>query len=146
MAKKILLVIAFLSVLGIVDASYLTYHALAKLPLPCTILEGCNAVAASPYSKVFGVPLSAFGVLFYLGVFLLATIFLFQQNRIISFSIRIFALVGFVLSVYFTYLQAFVIKAFCIYCVASAVISTLIFILSFWTKSDNESTEKIAIR
>ena len=145
--RKILFAIIILSVLGVIDApSYLTYHSLAKLPLPCTILEGCNAVAASQYSKVFGVPLSAFGVLFYLGVFLLATIFLFQQNRIISFSIRIFALVGFVLSVYFTYLQAFVIKAFCIYCVASAVISTLIFILSFWTKSDNESTEKIAIR
>ena len=145
MAKKILLVIAFLSVLGIVDASYLTYHALAKLPLPCTILEGCNAVAASPYSKVFGVPLSAFGILFYLGVFLLAIIFLFKQNRVIGFSLRFFALIGFVLSVYFTYLQGFVIKAFCVYCIASAIISTIIFILSFLIKNEGELAKKTTV-
>jgi uncharacterized membrane protein len=40
------------------------------------------------------------------------------------------SLVGIIASLYFTFIQIFVIGAFCIYCSASAIIALLIFILA----------------
>jgi len=63
--------ILVLSFLGILDAGYLTVKHYTGAYIPCTILEGCNAVAQSEYSSVMGIPVAFFGLLFYVAVFIL---------------------------------------------------------------------------
>lgn len=122
------ILILFLAFFGLADSIYLAQQAESGAPLICNIqsLSGCNTVAASEYSKLFGIPIAEYGVLFYGIVFVLAVLELFVMDRRVRRALQAFALLGVVLSLYFTLLQAFVIKAFCIYCLASAVIAVLI--------------------
>lgn len=117
-----------LALLGFADAFYLTDMAFTGGTLACDIqgLSGCNTVAQSAYSRVFGLPLALYGVVFYSG-FLLA---LFSYGRISSLLYRraliFFAAAGALSSTYFLYLQQFVIDALCVYCLASALVSFLL--------------------
>lgn len=56
-----------LSLVGFFDSLYLSWGALTGSPLICGILEGCNVVAQSSYSWVFGIPLAMYGVAYYIG-------------------------------------------------------------------------------
>jgi len=130
---------------GFLDSVYLTAKRFIGGPIPCFVFTGCDTVAQSPYALLFGVPLSALGIFYYLSVILLA-IFYFetkQQGAMKLFSV--FSVVGFLASVYFVYLQAFVIKAFCFYCLLSAVTSTTLFILgaTIWFRCFRERREVI---
>ena len=60
-----------LSFLGIADSTYLSYTALTGSSLACSIkgLDGCNVVAQSIYSHLFGIPLGVYGVIFYVLLF-----------------------------------------------------------------------------
>ena len=61
-----------LTLIGIADAAYVAHGNYTGAPLWCPILDGCNAVINSPYSRVFGVPMSYFGFIYYLFMFGLA--------------------------------------------------------------------------
>ncbi len=114
---------------GFLDSVYLTAKRFIGGPIPCFVFTGCDTVAQSPYALLFGVPLSVIGVLYYLSVILLV-VFYFGTNQ--QTAMKVFSLlsvVGFLASIYFIYLQAFVIKAFCFYCILSAVTSTTLFVL-----------------
>lgn len=125
----LILVFAFF---GLADSVYLTQQKLSGTPLLCDIqdLSGCNIVAASQYSSIFGIPLSEFGVLFYGVLFLLAALELVIFDRLLRRILQVAALIGILSSLYFTFLQIFVINAFCIYCFVSAFITFVIFILA----------------
>lgn len=87
---------------------------------------GCETVAKSQYSHLAGVNVAVFGIVGYvllLGAALLAG----DIARIGGLAV---SLVGFGFSVYLTYLELFVINAICQWCVASAVLMTMLFILS----------------
>lgn len=122
-----ILVLAFL---GLADSAYLAQHEASGVPLICNIqnLSGCNIVAASEYSRLFGIPLAEYGVLFYSILFVLAALELVIFNRLLRRILQIISLIGIVSSLYFTIIQVYFIGAFCIYCLASAVISVLIFV------------------
>lgn len=125
----LILVLAFF---GIADSTYLTQNALSGTPLLCTIqnLSGCNIVAASPYSHIFGIPLAEFGILFYSIIFVLAALELVVFDQLLRRSLQVVSLVGVISSLYFTALQVFVIGALCIYCIASALITLFILIFA----------------
>ena len=122
-----------LTLIGLGDSWYLASSASTETPLVCDIgagLDGCNQVAESPYSKFLGIPLADFGLLFY-GITLLATLLAWKFNG--TWSRRLLlsvAFVGAAASVYFVTLQIFVIKAYCIYCLISAVVSWIILVLA----------------
>jgi uncharacterized membrane protein len=103
-------------------------------PLLCNIeaLSGCNEVAQSSYSYFFGVPLADFGVLFYGLLFIVVAVELMYSHVYFRRGIQILAAIGFIASAYFIFLQTSVINAFCVYCVASALFSLLIFILAYF--------------
>lgn len=124
--------ILILSFFGLADSIYLAQHAINGTPLLCNIqnLDGCNTVANSAYSYLFGIPLSEYGVLFYAILFVLAGLELVLFDRLLRRVLQVISLVCLLGSVYFTTLQIFFIGAFCIYCTASAVITLLIFILA----------------
>jgi len=126
------ILILFLAFSGIADSAYLTQHELDGTPLICNIqnLSGCNIVADSPYSHVFGIPLAEFGVLFYAILFVLAALELVFFDRLLRRVLQVVSLFGVIASLYFTSLQIFFIGAFCIYCTTSALITLLVLVLA----------------
>lgn len=122
--------ILILAFFGLADSAYLAQHEASGIPLLCTIqnLSGCNVVAASQYSHLFGQPLAAYGVFFYSVLFILAALELFIFNRMMRRVLQGISLIGIIASLYFTLIQIFVIGAFCIYCFASALMTLFIFI------------------
>lgn len=118
-----------LSLIGFIDASFLLAKRISGAPIPCFITTGCDEVSKSPYSVLFGVPLSLWGILFYLGTGFLALLYLDTKNLFVAKLIPIATTLGFLSSAYFIYIQKFKIGAFCIYCIMSALISTILFAL-----------------
>ena len=116
------------SFIGFLDASYLTIAHYTGLALRCSVFSGCDQVTTSPYSMILGIPVALLGVFYYLTI-LLATLFYFDSKK--SSLPRYIAwatCAGLVASIWFVYLQIFVIKAICQYCMISATTSTLLFI------------------
>src|SRR5215470_12762621 len=122
--------IALLAFIGMVDALYLSFKRNAG-PIPCHITHGCTDVLTSKYSAIAGIPLSWFGLAFYLTVFSLAILKIFEDPaQPLSFPLKlVFYLsgVGLIVSALLVGVQAFVLKAFCEYCLLSAGLVLSIF-------------------
>jgi uncharacterized membrane protein len=87
---------------------------------------GCEAVANSAYSHVLGVNIAVFGIVGYL-LLLGAAV---MRGDLARFGGFVFSLGGFGYSVYLTYLELFKIEAICQWCLASAVLMTVLFALN----------------
>lgn len=124
--------ILFLAFFGVADSAYIAQNEINGTPLICDIqgISGCNIVANSQYSYFFDIPLSEYGVLFYGIIFVLAALELILFDRILRRVLQGMSIVGVLASLYFTFLQVFFIGAFCIYCLASALIALLILIFA----------------
>jgi uncharacterized membrane protein len=124
--------ILMLAFFGLADSAYLAEHEISGTPLLCSIqnLSGCNVVAASQYSHLFGQPLAVYGVFFYGIFFILAALELVLFDRFLRRVLQGISLIGVIASLYFTLIQIFVIGAFCIYCFASALTALFIFIFA----------------
>ena len=125
------LIIAF-AIVGIIDSGYLTYSHYTETLVECSIegLNGCEDVLDSKYATVFGVPLSLLGVLFYSMV--LGFILFYKKTNfdILRKALLIITTVGILVSSFLVYIQLFVLNAICLYCMGSATISTILFILT----------------
>jgi uncharacterized membrane protein len=125
------MVIAVLALGGVFVSAYLTLYKLGYIgQLSCSI-GSCETVQMSKWAKFLGLPVAAWGVLFYIGVLgtaIVGTLSTFTESRQISVVLLGEAIVGFVFTAYLTSLEAFVIHAWCIYCLGSAAIVTLILI------------------
>jgi uncharacterized membrane protein len=84
---------------------------------------GCETVANSTYSHLLGVNIAVFGIVGYV-LLLAASLLRGDGARMLGFGV---SLVGFGYSVYLTYLELFKIEAICQWCVASAVLMTILF-------------------
>jgi uncharacterized membrane protein len=127
------IVIAVLAFIGMVDALYLSIKRNAG-PIPCHVTRGCTDVLTSKYSEVASIPLSWFGLVFYVTVFSLAVFMIFEEPaRPSYFPARVtFYLsgIGLIISGLLVGIQAFILKAFCEYCLLSAALVLSIFLLS----------------
>jgi uncharacterized membrane protein len=125
--------ITALASLGLIDALYLSDMALTGSELTCTItgLDGCNVVAQSAYSQFLGLPLAVYGVMFYSLLLLAIIVSLYRVSTGMRRLVFMIALAGAFFSTYFMYLQFFVIKALCIYCMGSAFIAYILAILTW---------------
>lgn len=124
-------IIQIAALIGLLDASYLSYIKLFHAPIYCTPgLGECDVVNASRYSVLFGIPLALYGVI---GFGLILLIALFGKRILIVaeyVDLMLFglSLAGFLFSLYLTYLEAFVLHAYCQWCLLSAICMTVIFI------------------
>ncbi len=120
-------IIAFVAAVGIGVATYITIaDSGGGAPTCLAGGGGCETVANSSYSHIAGVNVAVFGIVGYVG--LLVSAFLAGDlGRFGGFAI---ALGGFGFSVYLTYLELFKIEAICQWCVASAVLMTILFLLN----------------
>ena len=126
---------AALSLIGLADSLYLTVQHVTGQSVRCTVVSGCSEVLSSPYAVVAGFPLAGFGAAAYFSVFSLATLAVFGY-RIAGKLLLPLVVVMALTSVWLFYLQAFVIHAFCQFCLLSAAITIglLVVTLLAWKK------------
>src|SRR5688500_4688018 len=107
---------AAVALVGLADAAYLTAEHLSGNSVRCMIVTGCDEVLQSSYSTVAGgVPVAAVGALAYFAAFSLATLAAYGYpgaRRLLAPLVAVM----FLATLWFLYLQAFVIRAFCFYC------------------------------
>ncbi|PSB48856.1 hypothetical protein C7B80_03835 [Cyanosarcina cf. burmensis CCALA 770] len=131
---------AGLATVGAVVTAYLTVVKFSQGSAACPT-SGCDIVLASPYATVFGLPLALFGFLAYASMVIFAVAPLLvnsQSNKALRSKLEnwtgllLFAggTAMMVFSGYLMYLLAFEIKAVCIYCVGSAILSASLFTLA----------------
>lgn len=125
---------------GLLDSVYLTIEHYRGDTITCGIFGGCQKVVTSPYATIAGFPVSLLGVFYYLFILLLVVVlrevweappegrrgFL---KRLTLLLIPVFTAMGFLFTLRLLYLMFFVIKAACIYCLGSALSSTVLFFL-----------------
>src|SRR3989344_6065422 len=126
----VIIFFAIVSFVGMADTIYVTINHYKGIIPPCTLLNGCETVLTSKYSEVFGVPIALFGALFYSAVFLFSLAYLKTKNNKIIIVFLVLTALAFLMSLFFVYLQFFVIKAVCEYCLTSAAASTILFATS----------------
>ncbi len=130
LAGRIAWLSAALSLVGFMDALYLTIEHFSGGQVTCIIVTGCERVLTGPYSEVFGIPIALLGVLYYLFIFSGALFFLFGNSHKFFRLSLIAASAGFLASLWFVSLQLFIVKAICFYCMISAFTSFTLFSLS----------------
>lgn len=118
--------------LGFLDATYLTVKHYLGTSLACAFFTGCEQVTTSVYSTVAGIPVALLGAVYYLVVCLLIIAYLDTRRGILVAWAAKLTAVGLAASAVFVFLQIFVIHELCFYCLASAVSSTVLFILGQW--------------
>ena len=116
-----------LSLIGLVDAGYLTYRHFVDRYAPCTT-GGCEVVLTSQYSEIFGIPTSAFGAAYYATVIAAVVAYLILKNKKIIDYLAYFTAVGFVTSIFLVYIMLGILDSVCLYCLVSAATSTLLFV------------------
>jgi uncharacterized membrane protein len=127
------ILIAVAAFIGMVDALYLSIKRNAG-PIPCHVTRGCTDVLTSKYSMVAGIPLSAIGLAFYVTMFSLAVFTIFDdpdrpRPQLLG---AIFYLTGaaLIVSALLVGIQAFILRAYCEYCLLSAALVLGMFLLA----------------
>lgn len=114
--------VAIAALLGLGIAAYLTYVHYRGLAPVCLSGGGCETVQSSRYAEVAGVPVAVLGLIGYLTI-LGSLAVPGEPGRLAGVAA---ALLGFAFSLYLTYRELFSIHAICAWCVASAVLMTLL--------------------
>jgi uncharacterized membrane protein len=126
---------AVVSLLAIIDATYLWLYKLGYIgQLTCSV-GSCETVNTSPWAIFIGAPVAAWGVAFYVTVFVLVLLSLqprFADDRRLPRVILALTAWGVLFSAWLTYLELFVIHAICMWCVVSAILVSILFVLSLW--------------
>jgi uncharacterized membrane protein len=131
---------AALATIGAVVTGYLTIVKFSQSSTACPT-SGCDIVLSSPYATVFGLPLALYGFLAYVSMigFAIAPLLISpEKNKALRSKLENWtglllfmgAMAMAIFSGYLMYLIAFEIKAVCVYCVGSALLSFSLFVLS----------------
>jgi len=132
-----------ISLIGLGDAIFLTVHHLTGRNVRCAISTGCDAVLASPYATIGSIPIAALGALAYFSVFSLATLATYGYERA-RFFLALVVVLMLISTLWLFYLQAFVLRAFCDYCLLSAAMTlvlTMIVVLG-WKEERSRNKRK----
>lgn len=125
--------IVLLSLAGAGVSAYLLSFRLMEQPVVCFTGSGCAEVNASPFAELFGIPVSALGLLLYLMLGALALLWRVRATNTpesVRLTVFALALTGFLFSAYLTWVEAFVLHAYCSWCLISFGIITVILALA----------------
>lgn len=127
-------IIPILCLIGFGVAGYLAYVETAQVEAVCGPVGDCNTVQQSEYARLFGIlPIGVLGLLGYVSIF---TAWLFARyasdnlSNLGSLSIFVMTAFGTAFSIYLTFLEPFVIGATCAWCLTSAVLMTILMLMS----------------
>jgi uncharacterized membrane protein len=124
--RRLRLAAVVLALLGLAVAGYLTYIHYEDVRPVCGLGGDCEKVQTSAWSELAGIPVALLGLLAYATI--LAALFVRREEALIVAALS--ALVGFGFSAYLTYRELFTIDAVCPWCVASAIIMTLLAVVT----------------
>lgn len=127
-------VIIILSGLGVIVSSYLVLKTLDPSTVTCAIVTGCEEVLSSRYAKIGGFPIAGLGVIWYLVT--LTLVWLVYGRRLLRKIVLImWATIGLIFSAGLIYISSFEIGAYCIWCLTSSALVSLIFVISLTGRS-----------
>lgn len=138
--KKLLWSMALIAAIGFGDATYIAVnHAQGVIP-PCSVLNGCENVLTSSFSSVGPIRLEWIGMSYYLVILGLVMATIDTRNgRYVWWASR-FSVVGLLTSLGLVSIQIFILEALCLYCMVSAVTSTLLFICGVYMLQLNHAS------
>jgi uncharacterized membrane protein len=116
---------------GFVLAGYISLKKLRQQPLVCPLNGECDAVTTSKYARFLGIPVERIGVAYYLLIVLVYGLRVIAPAVIsdtVMFLATALTIGAFIFSVYLVFIQAFVLRKWCTWCLYSAAFSTFIFI------------------
>ncbi len=117
-----------ISLVGLADSVYLTVQHLTGQSVRCTVTSGCSAVLSSSYATVAGIPTAAFGALAYFAAFSFATLAAFGYERART-GLALLVAPMLITTLWLLYVQAFVLRAYCEYCLLSAAVTLTLTVL-----------------
>jgi uncharacterized membrane protein len=131
------------SIAGLAVASYLTIIDYSEVKPLCTGVGGCSSVQSSGYAFIGPIPVALLGVMGYLALLALRLArgkLSLELDGYLPLTALAVSLIGVLYSAYLTYLEAFVIKAWCPWCVSSAILMTVYFVLAIvdWRQTSIE--------
>ena len=128
------MVVAAVALIGVFVATYLLLYNLGFVgSLVCGVGGGCETVQSSRYALFLGIPVAGWGVAGYLGILLVALAGAqpaLATERWVSGALLLLTGAAFLFSLYLSALEEWVIRAWCRWCIASAVIATAAFLFS----------------
>lgn len=123
------------ALVGFFASTYLLITYVFGAPITCGTSQGCDIVRASKWATSFGMPRPVQGVVFYTVIILLIVI----RTAMSSYKTRwlyrasmVLVTIGLLESAFLTFVQAVDIKAFCTWCLVSAVAATVLFLAAWW--------------
>lgn len=128
------------SLLGFGVSAFLFYEYTVSGSVLCPIGGGCDIVRASPFANFFGIPIPIFGIVYYLTMAILAVVHSHQLPHKLVRKLQVLSAAAAVaFGIYLTFLEAFVIKAYCFWCVLSFIISVIIFLVLIVSRREYEN-------
>lgn len=127
------MIIAVLALIGVLVSLYLTLHKLGYIGTLACGTGACEVVQTSKWAVQLGVPVPMLGLLGYIAMLIVAVVGLQatgRKDRIVAVLLFVLADGAFMFTLYLSYLEQFVIHAWCRWCIGSAVIATGIWICS----------------
>lgn len=140
--------VALLALLGLLIAIYLTlYKAGAIAEIACTV-GSCETVQMSRWATFLGLPVAAWGIVFYVALLALALSGLqgsLADSRAVSVALVAVTGWGVLFSAWLTYLELFVIRAICQWCVVSAILVTIAFVVAWFDWRDQRRSSETSV-
>lgn len=124
----------FLSALGFIDSLYLTIYHYKNLKVPCGLTQGCDVVLQSSYASLYNTPIALFGALYYAVIFGLVLLTLWKKawNEYILQFVYLILVGGVLMTLWLLYVQAGILRAYCQYCLVSALTTAGLFVSIHW--------------
>jgi uncharacterized membrane protein len=122
-----------LALAGLGIALYLAYVEITQVAAVCGPVGKCNIVQSSPYAFIFGIPVAVLGSIFYLAILGLWLLLRFAGTgwaKLVPTIFLCLTILGVLFSIYLTALELLVIKAVCAWCLGSAVVTTLLLLIT----------------
>ncbi|MBP6885917.1 MAG: vitamin K epoxide reductase family protein [Candidatus Pacebacteria bacterium] len=116
------------ALIGFADSAFLTAEHVRGVIPPCGASSQCDTVLTSAYASVAGVPVAALGMIYYGTIILLLIAHADTGSRKALHSAAWVICLGMLGTLYFVFVQAFILHAWCYYCLASAVSTVILFV------------------
>jgi uncharacterized membrane protein len=120
---------------GFAVAFYVHHKKKTNMPMVCPLKGNCDTVTRSRYSTFLGVPVEKIGMLYYalvLIVYILNNVLAVGFPDVVMFLMIGITMGAFVFSLYLTFIQAFLVRSWCTWCLLSAGFSSFIFITALF--------------
>lgn len=141
------MIIAALALGGVGLSTYLAMYKLGLIGTLACGSGGCETVQMSKWATLLGLPVAVWGLLYYVALFVVAfvgTMERFVDSPWVSHALLLLTSWGVAFSIWLTYLELYVIYAICRFCVVSAVLVTVTFLVSVFEWRNRPEASPVA--